>query len=199
MPTVCKKRWISWRIRVSPNLRIVGVVCGLLWAVIPMARADQDYLRSLNGRIDNPGFEEDYEKKPWAEVAAQLPPAPQEKSMVELDLGPTARNRFFVDAASLSVGADRVVRYVAIILSPSGAKNVSFEGLRCDTYERRYYAFGREDGSWSKARGNEWRRLRTDTVNGYAQTLAKEFFCPDGIAIQKAEEGVAALKAGGKK
>ena len=119
--------------------------------------------------------------------------------MVELDLGPTARNRFFVDEASLSVGADRVVRYVAIILSPSGAKNVSFEGLRCDTYERRYYAFGREDGSWSKARGNEWRRLRTDTVNGYAQTLAREFFCPDGIAIQKTEEGVAALKAGGKR
>ena len=58
----------------------------------------------------------------------------------------------FVDEASVHYGSDDVIRYTMVIVSPSGARNVTFEGMRCETGERRLYAFGRADGSWSRAK-----------------------------------------------
>ena len=35
------------------------------------------------------------------------------------------------------------LRFTLVIVSPSGARNVSYEGMNCSTGERRLYAFGR--------------------------------------------------------
>lgn len=59
----------------------------------------------------------------------------------------TSEFRFFVDAATLSVSDDGIVRYVLVARSPGGVDNVSLEGMRCATSEVRIYALGR-DGAW---------------------------------------------------
>lgn len=74
-------------------------------------------------------------------------------------VGAISDTKFFVDAQSLSYGTDGVLRFTLEVVSPSGAKNVSYEGMRCATGERRFYAFGRADGTWSKARGNQWVKI----------------------------------------
>jgi hypothetical protein len=71
--------------------------------------------------------------KPWVELAAQLPPYPQTENLLEFNVSSATRNRHYVDAASISVGSDKVVRYTVVIESAGGARNVSFEGMRCAT------------------------------------------------------------------
>lgn len=145
---------------------------------------------------DRPFVEEDLDVKPWAEIQASLPDAPVAERLVEVKLAPTERYRLYVDPASLTVGSDAVVRYVAVVVSPSGARSVNFEGIRCATGERRLYAFGHSDGTWGQARGSEWKTIRRG-VNRYESTLAEEFFCPEGVSVRTPEEAIGALRAGG--
>ena len=76
-------------------------------------------------------------EKPWVELAAQLPPTPKAENLIEFNVSSATRNRHFVDTASISVGEDKVVRYTVVIEAAGGAKNVLFEGMRCETGERR--------------------------------------------------------------
>ena len=116
-------------------------------------------LAALSWRPAVADFEEDFNDKKWQEVVVQLPAAPQQENLLPIYVSAATDNEFFVDGSTLTVTADGVVRYVLVVQTAGGARNVSFEGLRCETRERRIYASGRPDGSWSKSRNNEWRRI----------------------------------------
>jgi hypothetical protein len=102
--------------------------------------------------------------------------------------------RFFVDPDSVSVGEDRIVRYVLVARSPNGAENITFEGIRCPG-EYRVYAVGHSDGSWA-GRASEWRPIVRDPRVTQA-TLARQYFCPGRSAIASSVEGRRAVRAGG--
>lgn len=142
-------------------------------------------------------FDEDYDSKRWQEVEIQLPAPPRQDRLLPFYVSAVAENRFYVDASSLSVGSDGVVRYVLVILTPQGGRNVSYEGMRCETRERRIYASGRADGSWSKSRNNDWVRIADQLVNRHHAALYLEYFCPIGIAVRSPEEARDALLRGG--
>ena len=140
-------------------------------------------------------FDHDFEQdKPWAEVAAQLPPYPREENLVPFNVSSATRNRHFVDAASISVGADNVVRYTVVIEAAGGAKNVSFEGMRCDSGERRLYAYGHPDGSWSKARNAGWEPIKLRSLLSYQKALFEDYFCRDGLTVKDAQTAVQTLR-----
>lgn len=141
-------------------------------------------------------FEDDYEEKTWREIEAQLPAYPSSEKLISFFVSATTDNKFFVDADSIVVGVDGVVRYTLVVLSAAGAKNVSYEGLRCATVERRLYAFGRSDGTWSLARSNQWARIQDNGLNRHAAALYAEFFCPSGTAVLDAEEARRVLRSG---
>ena len=141
-------------------------------------------------------FEEDYDSKQWQEVEVQLPPAPRQETLLPFYVSAATENRFFVDGATLSVGSDGVVRYVMLVLTPQGARNATYEGMRCETRERRIYASGRLDGSWSKARKNEWARIQDAYANRQHAALFLEYFCPFGYIVQDAAEARNALIKG---
>lgn len=105
--------------------------------------------------VQRPAFaesDEDVEESRWKESQVQLPAWPQPENLLAVYVSAATQNEFFVDGSTLSVTADGVVRYVLVVRSPGGATNISFEGMRCETRERRIYASGRPDGSWSKSR-----------------------------------------------
>lgn len=83
----------------------------------------------------------------WQEFAVQLPPQPKAENLVVFYVGPTTTMKFAIDVNSLSTGTDGMVRYTLISTSSSGAENVNYEGIRCQTAERKLYAFGHQDGS----------------------------------------------------
>lgn len=141
-------------------------------------------------------FEEDYESKQWQEIEIQLPAAPKQETLLPFYVSAATENRFFIDGATLSVGSDGVVRYVLLVLTPQGTRNVTYEGMRCETRERRIYASGRLDGSWSKARKNEWVRIQDAYANRQHAALFLEYFCPIGNIVQDAAEARNALIKG---
>ncbi|KVW99060.1 CNP1-like family protein [Thiobacillus denitrificans] len=136
-------------------------------------------------------FESD---KPWVELSTQLPPYPKPENLVEFNVSSATRNRHFVDTASISVGEDKVVRYSVVIEAAGGAKNVSFEGMRCATGERRLYAYGQPDGSWSKARTAGWEGIKFRSLLSYHKALFEDHFCPDDIRVKDAKEAVRNLR-----
>ena len=138
--------------------------------------------------------DEDYETKQWQEMDVQLPVAPRDESLQPFFVSAANENRFFVDLATLSVGADGVVRYVMVVLTPAGARNVTYEGMRCETKERRIYASGRRDGTWSMARNGDWSRIREGTVGRQYAALFLDYFCPVGSIVRSVAEAAEAFR-----
>jgi hypothetical protein len=144
-------------------------------------------------------FDNQYDEKPWEEVEVQLPAYPVAGSMIRFKVGAIADTAFLIDSKSLSVGVDGVIRYTLEVVSPTGARNVSYEGMRCATAERRFYAFGRADGTWSKARGNQWVKI-SGTSNNHHVELFSGYFCPPGSpSVASAEEALTVLRNGGQR
>jgi hypothetical protein len=149
----------------------------------------------LLARAEWGGIEQDFEQdKPWQEVVAQLPPYPKAENLVSFVVSPASRHQYFIDVASVSVGGDGVVRYTVVIESAGGAKNVSFEGVRCGSGERRLYAYGHPDSTWSKARNAGWEGIQFFTQNSYQRVLYVDYFCPDGLRVKDSEEAVRNLR-----
>ena len=144
-----------------------------------------------------PAFKDEFESdKPWVEQLAQIPPYPDEKNLMAFDAGAVTTNQYFVDKTSIKVGEDGVIRFSLVIKSSAGASNVSYEGIRCATSERKLYALGRDDKTWTQPRASEWQKL--DFVRQfYAQReLSKNIFCPNQQIVSTTEEAIQALKAG---
>ncbi len=142
-------------------------------------------------------FEEDYATKQWEEVAVQMPTAPRDQTLQAFYVSAASENQFLIDLATLRVDKDGVVRYVLLVLTPNGGRNVTFEGLRCETRERRIYASGRRDGSWSKSRNGDWSRIQEVYANRHHAALFLDYFCPGGVIVRNAEEARNALRLGG--
>ncbi len=140
-------------------------------------------------------FEQD---KPWVEVAAQLPPYPKNENLIAFAVSSATRNQHFVDSASISVGEDKAIRYSVVIDAAAGARNVSFEGMRCASGERRLYAYGHPDGSWSKARNAGWEGIKLRSLLSYQKSLFENYFCPDGLPVQDSAEAVRNLRQGAR-
>ena len=120
-------------------------------------------------------FDED--RRPWKEIEARIPSAPRTGDLVPFEAGAASPHRFYVDPRSLSVGDDGVVRYTLVIKAAGGATNVTYEGIRCELRQQKYYAVGRADGNWVRARNPQWRRIESQDVNRHHGVLYTEFFC----------------------
>lgn len=141
-------------------------------------------------------FEEDYEQKKWEELEVQMPPVPRPENLQSFFVSSATDNLFAVDLPSISVGTDGVVRYTLEIKTSGGARNVTYEGIRCQTRERRIYASGRRDGTWSKARNSEWQKIQDVPANRYHAALFLEYFCPWGVIVNSVDEAREALRRG---
>ncbi|ONN67197.1 CNP1-like family protein [Herbaspirillum sp. VT-16-41] len=129
-------------------------------------------------------FDEEFddEEKPWQEIAVQLPPTPQQQNLAEFYLSPNATMKAYVDLNSVSIGTDKVVRYTVLTKTEGGAVNVMYEGMRCETWEKKTYAFGHPDGKWSRSRRDKWQPIRDIGANRIDGALFRDYFC-DGKMI----------------
>jgi len=131
------------------------------------------------------------------EAKVTLPQYPAPEDYLPFEVSATTPFTFFVDAKSVSVGADRVVRYSLIAKSAEGALNVSFEGLRCGEHQVRIYAIGQSDKTWTEVRKSHWEPLRRDARNAYRMVLYTDYFCPSTGYIADVDEALRALRSGG--
>jgi hypothetical protein len=132
----------------------------------------------------------------WAELKTVLPPYPKPASLAEFPVSGATTNRFLLDADTLSIGSDGVVRYVLVVRSPSGAENVSYEGIRCETRETKYYAFGQRNGSWSPVKDAQWRYIEYREANRQHGVLFKDIVCAEAALPFTKQEIVRRLRYG---
>lgn len=139
----------------------------------------------------------DFTPKSADELPLQLPAPPKPGDLLEFDPGRPATLRFYIDPASLSVGTDAIVRFTVVVRGEGTATNVSYEAIRCKTRERKVYAYGRADGTWSAVRAPQWTTMSGANTDGYRFVLYENYFCPSRQIIASAREGVEALRRGG--
>lgn len=141
-------------------------------------------------------FDEEFDdtEKPWQEIAVQLPSSPLPENLAEIYVGPATPSKSYVDLTSLTVGSDNVVRYTIVTKTNGGAVNTSYEGIRCETYEKKLYAFGRADGTWSRSRQDRWRRIADVGANRQDAALYKSYFCQNGTLAGDAKKIIARLR-----
>lgn len=139
-------------------------------------------------------FDED--TKSWKEIQAQIPAYPKEQNLVRVEAGSETSHRFYVDAASVSVGEDGVVRYTTVVKTSGGATNVSFEGMRCETREQKLYALGHADGTWVRARDPKWQRILLRDLKPHHYMLYREYFCPSPARPTSPRQAIEAMRRG---
>jgi hypothetical protein len=141
-------------------------------------------------------FEDDYddENKPWEEIVVQLPPAPQADDLIPFYVGPTATQSFSIDTNSITVGTDGVVRYTLVAVSREGARNISYEGIRCASFEHKIYALGHANGTWSRSRRNQWSGIVRGAANRQHAALALDYFCSNLTVAGNAQQIVQRIK-----
>ncbi len=192
------KSWHHWSVtlrKLQPLLRLLrrsAQVC--LAAVLVAVFGPPATLYAQRG-LSDPVSEEDR----FVEKQVPMPAYPQVAALLRF---PTDRSMHavLIDERTLAIGEDGVVRYVLVVRSPSGAKSVSFEGLRCATGERRTYAYGRkagESGTWSAARNPDWTMIADRGINRYYFEFWRDVFC-DGKQVVMKREILENLKRGGR-
>jgi len=133
---------------------------------------------------------------PPKEARLELPSYPKDSDLVRFYPGPIDSHRYFIDASTLVVGADGVVRYALVMRTSGGAVNVSYEGIRCQTRERRLYAVGYPDKGWVEARRSEWEPITSGRINEHQAVLYTEHFCPDRIGPADRASIIRSLRSG---
>ena len=136
-------------------------------------------LPAATGAQPRPDLEEEVGTKRWVELELKLPPFPKTENLISFDVSAASSNRFYIDTQSIAIGNDGVVRYTLVIKGSGGGENVSYEGIRCEMQQQKYYAFGRRDGTWSNARSSGWRRIEYQDVNRQHGVLFADYLCLD--------------------
>jgi hypothetical protein len=130
----------------------------------------------------------------WEEAEVKIPTAPPSKDLKPFYVSAITQLQFALDAPSIAFGKDEVIRYVIVITTPSGAQQVSYEGIRCEKYEWRLYATMQKDGGWHKSASSRWQLIRNTGHNSYHASLAKDAFCDNSIPRRSAKEIIPLLK-----
>jgi hypothetical protein len=133
-------------------------------------------------------------EKEFKEDALILPAYPDDAALIEFRPRGNLKNRFYVDRNSVSLGTDWVVRYTAVIKSPSGVANVSYEALRCKTSEYKVYAYGTRNATWTNAGEPKWQNVGRTTAN-FHYSLWVDYMCDgEGVRGRNAKDLIARLK-----
>jgi hypothetical protein len=125
------------------------------------------------------------------------PPFPRSEQLMRVDLGAQSGFEFLVDPASIAVEPDDTIRYTLVAQSGAGAKNISFEALRCRSHERRVYYLGHRDGTWSAARNSRWVPADAGAAGRLYATLAAYYLCPHRKVVRTAAEAIQAIRLKG--
>ncbi|WP_085487990.1 CNP1-like family protein [Paraburkholderia susongensis] len=125
----------------------------------------------------------------WVENKVDtLPPLPTDANLLPFEVSGNTPLQFAIDPNSVSVGDDGVVRYTVVITSPSGARNVNYEGIRCDTYEWRQYAgLNADHDGWDKTVANQFSRIEDGALNAYQSALYQDYMCANKMPTGNAK------------
>ncbi|MCB1760567.1 MAG: hypothetical protein KDI68_12405 [Gammaproteobacteria bacterium] len=114
----------------------------------------------------------------WKEDSVELPEYPDKERMKEIVFGRTdTRYRFFIDPKTLRVADNDVVHYVLLLRSRSGAENLMYEGIRCQTGDYKTFAYGTRGGKFKALQNPRWKEITETSNNWFRAELKRGYFC----------------------
>ena len=131
--------------------------------------------------------------QPWREAALVLPPYPDDANLVRVPSQPTDTFKVFVDTKSVSVGPDGVIRMTFVVESPSGVRNVFYDGIRCAKVEYKTYAIGTPDKRMQTLVGARWQAIGPIAPNNFRRYVYQTLVCRR-IPMPSPEEFIRDLK-----
>ena len=169
--------------------------------ILPRAGLTKD-----NPLLYEPGKDEQFyeqgveyeEPGPWKELGHALPPYPDDDDLIKLPEASSSADSFtyFIDEKYFAITADKVLHYTVVAESETGARNVFFEGLRCDTGMYKIYGYGTADGKVSEIRKPAWKYVSESRAQRYRYDLSRFFFCDAyGFPVTR-ERAIEHLKTG---
>lgn len=152
------------------GIRVVVAAITMLWAG---QMAAVDFPGQATG--NNDGYYYTPEEQDWSEGEVTLPALPAEEKLLVLSLTST-RFQYLIDSESLYVDpAHPLVRYMLVLVSPSGVRNTMYEGMRCDNGQFRRYAYSVGNGPLQRARSADWQEITSS--DGYHMEMYKYYMC----------------------
>ncbi|MFM7341610.1 MAG: CNP1-like family protein [Betaproteobacteria bacterium] len=131
----------------------------------------------------------------WQEAAVAPPPAFSLDRLLRFEVNPNSTFVYAVDPQTVTVSAeDRVVRYVMVATSPSGVRNVFYEGIRCPTSQVKTYA-RHSDGRWAMASDPQWQNMALRS-SLHALELARQGACDGAGTPSSAADILRRLRSG---
>jgi hypothetical protein len=163
------------------SLRIVPLL--MLAAALSACSGGSAQKQQRPGRGDQSPIRvpEDEDKDKVSEQQIPPPAYPRDSDLIEFKLRNPTTNRFYVDARSVSVAKDRIVRLTVVIRTPTNETNVRFAGVNCDERQWKDYAFAGNDHQWAVDETAQWRPIQDLRYNNYQYTLYEDFLCIGGV------------------
>ncbi len=137
------------------------------------------------------------ENPDWKETEAPPPPAYDLGKLLGFEVPGGGSLSYGVDPASISISVpDGVVRYVMVATSPTGVRNVMYEGLHCATGEFKTYA--RElAGKWQAVSSPRWQSVFDPMPSRHALAFARLGACDSRATAGSVLEIVSKIKSRG--
>ncbi|WP_198969803.1 CNP1-like family protein [Xylophilus sp. ASV27] len=128
------------------------------------------------------------------EDAAPAAPEFSTRELIAIPMPPGMGIRIGVDPATIQVGKDGIVRYVAVATNAAGeATSAMYEGIRCSNAQVKLYARHYADGGWRPVAEPAWVSLYETRVR-YSLAIAKAGVCQDASANGSASKIIRDLR-----
>lgn len=118
----------------------------------------------------------------WVEEKEPPPPAFSKTQALPLDMPNYVSVRVGIDPATVKVGLDGVVRYVAVMSNATGTVNAVYEGIRCASDQVKTYARAGASGEWSVIAEPAWRDVNGNQPSKHAFVFARSAACDVRVA-----------------
>ncbi|MDO8280117.1 MAG: CNP1-like family protein [Burkholderiaceae bacterium] len=130
----------------------------------------------------------------WQELDTPPPPAFHTDSLIPLETPRQLSLRFGVDADTLRIDRDGVVRMVVVASSSGGAVNAMYEGIRCLTGEYKIHARHVPGSGWNTVKDAQWRSVFDGALGSHALVLARSGVCRETVVNGSVQDIVRDLK-----
>jgi hypothetical protein len=148
-------------------------------------------LDKYGDEMDTVPFDETYAKK-WKESNVTIPTYPDDRDLVPVPMGVNDTLKIYIDSKSISRAPDLVARFSLIVESPSGARSVFYDGMRCETRQYKTYAIGTANHTFEAVKDPQWRTIPRSEINSFRDNLYRHYIC-DGHSSARTPEAIVHL------
>jgi hypothetical protein len=132
----------------------------------------------------------------WKESDVAVPPYPNDRDLLAVPMPSTGTLKIYIDRPSISRAPDRVARFTLVTESPSGARNVFYDGLRCETRQYKTYAIGTANRTLVPVENPTWRIIPRPAINAFRDYLYRSYVCDKHDSARTPEDLVRLIKHG---